>query len=350
MRSPNNQETSSGTVLEIQRMSMEDGPGIRTTVFMKVCPLSCSWCHNPESISPKPQVQWLASQCIGCGLCIDACPEKAHIFVNNPGSINRKLCRGCGACADACPSGAMALLGQQWHANALVDELSKDAAYYAASGGGVTISGGESTIQKDFVVEVLEGLRRRGIHTAIDTCGVFSQDAANEILPRTRLVLFDIKLIDPGLHKRYTGSGNERILENLAQTASMLRTHRHPDALWVRTPVIPGATDSDENIYGIGRFLSTLPKKAVSRWELCAFNHLCADKYIRLGRTWDFAEAAPVASHTMEHLAAVARAAGIAPEIVAWTGTTALAHDNTRDTDPVTTSDTAAPAYQEDMP
>ena len=321
---------------------MEDGPGIRTTVFMKGCPLSCTWCHNPESISPKPQVQWLALQCIGCGLCIDACPEKVLSFSDKPKAINRKLCRGCGACAEACPSGAMELLGRTWNAQDLVAELEKDKAYYAASGGGVTISGGESTMQKNFVVHVLEGLRRRGIHTAIDTCGVFSQDAANEIMPRTRLVLFDIKLIGPDLHKRYTGTSNECILENLAHTARLLRTHLHPEALWVRTPVIPGATDSDENIAGIGHFLSTLPEKAVSRWELCAFNHLCADKYTRLGKTWDFADADPVEEQTMEHLAAVARSSGIDPEIVFWTGTTAPSRD--------TASNPDASVYQEDMP
>ena len=236
----------------------------------------------------------------------------------------------------------MELLGRKWNADDLVAELEKDKAYYAGSGGGVTISGGESTMQKDFVVHVLEGLRRRGIHTAIDTCGVFSQDAANEILPRTRLVLFDIKLIDPGLHKRYTGSSNERILENLARTARLLRTHLHPETLWVRTPVIPGATDSDENIDGIGRFLSTLPENAVSRWELCAFNHLCADKYTRLGKAWDFAEANPVEEQTMEHLVAVARSSGIDPEIVFWTGTTAPSRD--------TASNPAVSVYQEDMP
>lgn len=313
---------ATGTILEIQRMSTDDGPGIRTTVFMKGCPLSCTWCHNPESISPAPQIHWMETRCIGCGICIDTCPEGALSPADEKIHINRALCKGCGQCAEACPSTAMALMGEKWAVDPLVAELLKDRAFFETSSGGVTISGGESTMQKDFVIALLQGLNRHGIHTAIDTCGVCQASALGAILPHANLVLFDMKLIDPRAHKIYTGADNTKILENLIHAANLIKTHLHPEALWVRTPIIPGATDTDENIRGIGRFLSSLPAGALTRWELCAFNNLCADKYTRLGKTWDFAGVPLVPASKMEHLAAVARSSVNDPSIVAWTGAT----------------------------
>lgn len=319
-----------GTILEIQRMSTEDGPGIRTTVFMKGCPLSCTWCHNPESISPLPQVLWMKNRCIGCHICIDACPEGALSPTEEEIQINRDQCKGCGTCADACPSTAMELLGQKWTVDNLVEELLKDRAYFEASSGGVTISGGESTMQKDFVAALLQGLNRHGIHTAVDTCGVCSTNALDAILPHANLVLFDMKLIDPDQHRTYTGTDNAIILENLSHTVRLVKDHLHPEALWIRTPIIPGATDSDDNILGIGRFLFSLPSGAITRWELCAFNNLCADKYARLGRTWDFAGAPLMAADKMEHLATVARSSGMDPAIIIWTGATATFPEKTK--------------------
>ena len=319
-----------GTVLEIQRMSTEDGPGIRTTVFMKGCPLSCTWCHNPESISPLPQVHWVATRCIGCHICIDTCPEGALTLAGTAIEINRDHCTGCGQCTEACPSTAMELLGRKWRVDDLATELLKDRAYFETSAGGITISGGESTMQKDFVAALLQGLNRHGIHTAIDTCGLCSKKALDAILPHANLVLFDMKLINPEAHQKYTGADNAVILENLLHTAHLIKTHLHPESLWVRTPVIPGATDSDENIRGIGRFLSTLPSGVISRWELCAFNNLCADKYTRLGRTWDFADSPLMTESRMNHLSEVARSSGIDPTIVAWTGTTRQEEKSTK--------------------
>ncbi len=320
MKENRNEQPCAGTVLEIQRMSTEDGPGIRTTVFMKGCPLSCTWCHNPESISPKPQVHWMETRCIGCGICVDTCPEGALSFAESGIRINRKLCRGCGRCADACPSTAMELLGKKWRADKLAQELVKDRAFFENSGGGITISGGESTMQKEFVTELLKILNSRGINTAIDTCGVCSKKVLDAILPHANLVLFDIKLMDSALHRKYTGSGNEQILENLAHAAELVGRHLHPEALWIRTPIIPGATDSADNIRGIGRFLAGLCQGVVTRWELCAFNNLCADKYARLDRNWDFEATPLVSEETMEHLAEIARASGVDPAIVSWTG------------------------------
>ncbi|MFO7912676.1 MAG: glycyl-radical enzyme activating protein [Desulfotignum sp.] len=245
--------------------------------------------------------------------------DTPHLFYTTPG-----LPKGCGKCAEACPSTAMELMGQKWDVDALVTELLKDRAFFETSSGGVTISGGESTMQKDFVAALLQGLNRHGIHTAVDTCGVCATTALDAILPHANLVLFDLKLIEPDRHRFFTGTDNAKILENLAHTVNLVKNHLHPEALWIRTPIIPGATDTDDNIQGIGNFLATLPPGAITRWELCAFNNLCADKYARLGRTWDFAGISLMTSDKMEHLAAVARSSGIDPAIVIWTGATIL--------------------------
>lgn len=320
--------TLKGTVLEIQRMSTEDGPGIRTTVFMKGCPLSCTWCHNPESISPRPQVHWIGSRCIMCKMCMDVCPENALYLDEGGIEVNRELCTGCGRCADECPSTALELLGRKWTIHELVAELVKDRAFFEKSGGGITVSGGESTLQKEFVTGLLKSLRGQGIHTAIDTCGVCGKDALDRILPHADLVLFDVKLIDAEQHRRFTGSSNEKILENLRHVARLVKEHLYPRELWVRTPVIPGATDTDENIQGIGEYLAGLPAGVITRWELCAFNNLCVDKYTRLGRQWDFAGVELMDKERMEHLAEVARSTGVDPAIVLWTGSTRYEEDN----------------------
>jgi pyruvate formate lyase activating enzyme len=312
-----------GTILEIIRMSTEDGPGIRTTVFFKGCSLNCSWCHNPESISPRPQIQWLETNCIGCGLCVKTCPVLALEKTEKGITINRSLCNGCGVCTEECPTTAMELLGKTWHVHDLVRELIKDRAYFEPSGGGITLSGGEAALQKDFCLPLLKELKEIGIQTALDTCGQISQSTLASLLPYVDILLYDIKEIDSARHKKFVGSGNEKILANAIFAANYKKNHVTPKTFWIRTPVIPGATDTAENIRGIGDFISTNLNGTVARWELCAFNNLCRDKYKRLAMDWPFADTELPERALMEELA---RSAGsrVNPSIVCWSGSTKL--------------------------
>lgn len=312
------------TILEIQRMSTEDGPGLRTTVFFKGCSLRCSWCHNPESISRDPQTQWVGSRCIGCKTCIETCQNGALTFDEKGLHIERTLCRSCGECVEECPSTALELLGTEWNLEDLVREVVKDKAYFDTSGGGVTISGGEPGLQAEFAAEFLQRMKERGIQTAFDTCGLVSRKALERILPYSTIVLFDIKEIDPDRHLEMTGGRIDKILENLLYIRDFINSHVHPKTLWIRTPIIPGATDREENIRGIGRFLAENLGKALHRWELCAFNNLCRDKYFRLGLPWRFGESDLVRESKMEKLTAVAGKSGVNPDIIHWSGSTRL--------------------------
>jgi len=316
----------SGTILEITRMSTEDGPGLRTTVFFKGCSLACLWCHNPESILFKPQVQWLGVGCLGCGICVRTCPENALALTDDGIVINRDRCTGCGLCAEKCPSTAMELLGRKWQVRDLADELARDRAYFEQSGGGVTLSGGEVALQMDFSLALLKELRARGISTALDTCGQAPQAVFADLLPYVDLLLFDLKEIDPVKHKQFTGSGNEQILANAVYAAKFKSDHIYPQAIWVRTPVIPGMTDTADNIRGLGGFIRDHLAGAVSRWELCAFNNLCRDKYKRLGLVWPLADLALPEKKQMEALSEIARSV-VAPDIVSWSGSTKLIKD-----------------------
>jgi pyruvate formate lyase activating enzyme len=324
-------EGPSGLVLQVQRMSTEDGPGLRSTAFLKGCPLECAWCHNPESIAARPEVQWIRLRCIGCGRCLAACGAGALArSADGAVLIRRGDCSGCGACAEACPSGAMELSGERRAAAALAAELLKDASYFKRSDrGGVTLSGGEASAQPAFAREVLRLCAEGGTHTALDTCGCASWESLSSLYPYTRLLLWDLKEIDGAKHEEFTGLGNELVLENLIRTAEYMRERASPEAIWVRTPVIPGATDTEANLYGLGLALGRLAPPRLERWELLAFNNLCADKYKRLGLDWAYAASPLMTRLEMERLAAAARrglaaAGGVDASIVSWTGSTRL--------------------------
>ena len=313
--------TGEGRILEIQRLSTEDGPGIRTTVFLKGCPLHCTWCHNPESISFQPQLQWLSVRCIGCESCVKACPNDCLSRTDAGIMIDRACCISCGKCVAACPSGAIEMLGMDMKLDKLLAELLKDRVYYEKSGGGVTLSGGEPGFQPEFVEALLCGLKEEGISTAFDTCGQYSAEILSRLLPYVDLLLFDVKLLDPSAHREHTGVSNEQILENLGYVRDYIESG-HKLRLWIRTPLIPGATDFDENLTAIGQFLTKMLGEKIERWELCAFNNLCRDKYARLGINWIYASTPLMTAAELSRCEQVAKSAGLSPERVQATGAT----------------------------
>ena len=312
-------KTINARLLEIQRMSTEDGPGIRTTVFLKGCSLHCSWCHNPESISPKPQLQWLQANCIGCQLCVAACPNHTLSYIDEQIVIDRNICESCGICVEECPTGALEIMGKEVTVDEVVHEVLKDKAYFEKSGGGITVSGGEPTLQADFVAEFLKRMKENNIHTALDTCGLAPAGAYEKVLPHTDLLLYDLKEIDSNRHKEFTGSSNEKILNNLLTIYEWMNVHELPKTLWIRTPIIPNTTDTEENIAGIGKFLAE-NNIHPDRWELCAFNNLCNDKYLRLGTRWKFEKYDLLEEEKLDHLVAVANNPGINGAKIIWTG------------------------------
>ncbi len=286
--------------LDIQRMSSEDGPGLRTTIFFKGCSLACAWCHNPESIAKKLQVHWLGSRCIGCGTCQDICPNGALSRDETGIHIDRRLCTGCCKCVSSCPALALECKGIDAEPEALCRELVKDRAYFGRDGG-VTLSGGEALLQEG-AVDLLRLLKAEGIQTAVDTCGMVFPEQLEAALPYTDILLYDLKIMNDAAHTRWTGRGNAMILRNLGTAALWAKGNGR---LWIRTPVIPGATDSEENIRAIGERISAIG--GAERWELCAFNNLCGDKYKRLDIDWAFKNTPLLTRRHMEQLLAVAR-------------------------------------------
>lgn len=310
-----------GHILEIQRMSTEDGPGLRTTIFLKGCTLHCPWCHNPESISLQDELEWLAVHCIGCSTCIGVCSRQALEF--SPDGellIKREVCTGCGACAAACPSGAMHMIGYRETVSDMCNELLKDAAYFKHSKGGITISGGEAALQSAFVAKLAESLQSSGVPVALDTCGFCKTGDLLDAAQHVTLVLFDLKIADPKQHKEIVGGDLHVILSHLELLLEQKKR------IWLRTPVIPGFTASIKNITALAEIIEGYRRcygdQAIERWELCAFNNLCADKYMRLGKVWACKDTPLISAETMEELISAACEAGIPREFVRGTGMT----------------------------
>ena len=314
-------DSNTALILHLQRLSTEDGPGIRTTIFFKGCPLHCMWCHNPESISTYPQVQWIETRCIGCGTCVTACPNQAITQLSDKSIlVDRNICRGCGTCTQECPTNAMELLGKQVTVNELVAELLKDRAYFNTGSGGVTASGGEPSLQAPFVAELFDHLKSEGIHTALDTCGACQLTALEHILPFTDLVLYDLKLMDGQTHHQTTGQDNQRILHNLIGLADQIRLNGYETKLWIRTPLIPGITANRDNLAAIGTFINQHLPDLVERWELCAFNNLCRDKYRRLSMPWVFEDTPLMTQNELNACLLFAHASPFEPSKIFVTG------------------------------
>jgi pyruvate formate lyase activating enzyme len=298
-----------GLIFEIQRMSTEDGPGIRTTVFMKHCPLKCVWCHNPESILKQQQLEWFKHKCIGCKTCIEVCPQNALTLDQVGMHINREECNLCFECVKECPSTALNKVGEWWSLEDLFKEVDKDKVYYIKSNGGITVSGGEPTSQHEFVLEFFKKCKKNDISTALDTCGYATEEIYKLLLPHIDLVLFDIKEINPENHKKFTGISNKIILKNAIWISEYLKNNGKK--MWIRTPIIPKYTAKDENIEGIGEFIVNKLNNVPERWDLLAFNNLCTAKYVRLNLEWPLKNEELMFKEQMEHFYEIAKKTGV---------------------------------------
>lgn len=257
-----------GRIFNIQRYSIHDGPGIRTTVFLKGCPLSCIWCHNPESQSFMPQLMFYSKRCIGCGKCGEVCRHEA---LND-----RNKCVSCGCCAEVCYAKARELVGKLVTVQEVMEQIDKDNIFYDESGGGITFSGGEPLAQPMFLLELLAECKKREYHTALDTSGYGSAEAIKAISGVTDLFLYDLKLMDDEKHIAYTGVSNKLILENL-KTISQLGNR-----IFIRVPLIPGINDDESNIIAIAEVVQGTP--GIEQVNILPYHNIAADKYKRLGR------------------------------------------------------------------
>ena len=264
-------------IFDIKRDSLEDGPGIRTTVFFKGCNFHCLWCHNPESINPCQEIGFYPRRCIQCGNCVEICPVLA-CRLENPLRIDRELCTRCGDCVTACPSKALQLLGCFYPVDELLDILLRDRTFYRVSGGGVTLSGGEPTLYLDYCAEVLGKLKELGLHTALQTNGSFQwQEFRETILPLVDLVMVDVKIADGRKHREHTGHDNAPVLENLRRLLK-----EKPDAVLPRIPLIPGFTASSRNLKALANLFQGL---GVQRCSLLPYNPTWLHKAESIGKS-----------------------------------------------------------------
>ena len=255
-----------GIIFNIMRYSIEDGPGIRTTVFFKGCPLSCTWCHNPESQAPVRELIFRQDRCLACNACLDCCPVAGRA----------EDCRLCGRCQEVCPAAAREILGRELTVSEVMAQIEKDRLFYEESGGGVTFSGGEPLFQADFLLALLKACADKSLHRTVDTCGYSPYSTVRAVAQLTDLFLYDLKLMDSAAHKYYTGVHNEGILANLRRLA-----FDHPNVL-VRVPIIPGITDSEANLQTMATFLRPLP---IRRLEILPYHNTGLAKYLLLGRS-----------------------------------------------------------------
>ncbi len=270
-------------IFEIKRFAVHDGDGIRTTVFLKGCPLSCVWCHNPEGIGFKPQLAWYGDKCVSCGACGAVCPEKAHDFSEGIHRFDREKCIACGKCEAVCFHGALKFYGREMSVTELLPILLEDRDFYDSTGGGVTLSGGECLMQADFCAELLRALKDHGIRTAVDTCGFVSKEAIDKVLPYTDVFLYDLKAMDEQVHIHCTGHANGRILENLRYI------HGCGGKIEVRIPYVPGY--NDDQVEKIAAFLGKLDHTCKVR--VLPYHNYAGSKYESLGMKCTLPERLP---------------------------------------------------------
>jgi glycyl-radical enzyme activating protein len=291
-----------GRIFSVKRLAVHDGPGIRTTIFMKGCPLKCRWCHTPEGISINPEIGFLENRCIGCKKCAEVCPVGAHIFNNGHHIFNRAKCDACGKCVEVCLSGALEYYGQEVSSEDVVKLVMEDRTFYEQSGGGCTLSGGEPLIQPEFCLEVLRLLKRRGIHRAIDTSGAVGWKVFEVILPYTDMILYDLKHTDDKLHREYTGCSNTQIMENLE------RLSRIGIPLEIRIPLIPGFNADERSISNMGRFLCSV--KGISEVRLLPY-HKPNSKYNAVGYHYTMQNISPPTGAQIQKIVSTLKTFGL---------------------------------------
>ena len=308
--------STTGAVFNIQRFSIHDGPGIRTTVFLKGCALSCFWCHNPEGRRTTLELQFFPDRCTACGACVEACPNSAHEFLDDVHIFHRELCESTGACVDTCYPQALQMNGQIMTVEQVMEEVLRDKAFYESSGGGVTLSGGEPSLSNDFAFAILEQCKLHQLSTAIETCGECPWEFLERLLPVTDLFMMDVKHLEADEHRNATGKSNERVLENARRLALTDKP------LIFRTPVVPTVNDSREAIERIASFVRTLmhlrgengargKTQSEIKYELLAFHKLAADKYHSLGMEYRAAAIHPPSREQMQDLVALAARCGV---------------------------------------
>jgi len=293
-----------GTIFDVKKFSIHDGPGIRTTIFFKGCPLACLWCHNPESQSREPELIFWESRCIKCGACREACGPGA---IAADLTVNAEKCTLCGDCVAACYAEAREMVGQKMTAAQVMAEIERDVPFYDESEGGVTFSGGEPLAQPDFLLSLLQACQERDIHTAVDTCGFAPWPVLDTIRKYVDLFLYDLKLMDEAQHRRFTGASNELIFSNLRALSE--RGHN----IFLRVPIVPGVNDSDEHVRRMGAFAAALPH--LKQVDVLPYHHIAAEKYQRLGKPYELPASHPPSDERMAKIVQILQEFGLQVKI-----------------------------------
>lgn len=294
---------TTGMVSDSQRFSLHDGPGIRTTIYLKGCNMTCIWCHNPESINQEPDIAFYKSKCLECGLCYETCPAKAISKKEGQLFIDKDICIKCYRCLELCPSGALSLIGREMTIEEVFELIQTDKPYYTSSGGGMTLSGGEPLMQAEFAYELLKKCKEVEIDTAIETNISFPFEKMKRLLPYLNRIFCDIKSIDDVIHKRTTKVSNKRVLENISKLGE------YDIPLVIRTPLIPGITDSAENIRGIADWIEA--NSTVQYYELLNYNAFAKMKYENIFLDYSLKEMVPLSKQRVRELADIAANKGL---------------------------------------
>ena len=292
-----------GRLVEIKRFAVHDGPGIRTTLFLKGCSLACRWCHNPESISAAAEIGLLGRKCIGCRRCAAVCPVEAHVFRDGVHVLDRGRCVACGRCAEACLPGALEYYGREIGVEDAVAAVLDGKTFYALSGGGCTFSGGEPLLQAEFCADVCERLRDAGVHCAVDTAGAVPWERVETVLPHTDLFLYDLKHMDDRVHRECTGVSNRAVLENLRRLSSL------GASIEVRMPLIPGINDAEPDLRAVAELFRQLTTPTTLR--LLPYHALARSKYEMIGRPDTMPDVPPPEAVAMARVAAALRRFGV---------------------------------------